>query len=68
MTSLTPPSSFKNFKRKLPRWLDALLSSPGGMTGTIIIFVVVIMAVFAPLIAPYDPNSLMSAIAWSRLR
>jgi peptide/nickel transport system permease protein len=57
MTSLTPSSSFKNFKRKLPRWLDALLSSPGGMTGTIIIFVVVIMAVFAPLIAPYDPDS-----------
>lgn len=56
MTTLSPTSSFKNFKRSLPRWLDALLSSPGGIAGALIIILVVIMAVFAPVISPYQPT------------
>lgn len=44
------------FKQRLPRWLDALISSPGGLLGAFIIIVVIIMAVFAPWISPYNPS------------
>lgn len=57
MSLSSQTSSFRKFKRSLPRWLDALLSSPGGIAGAVIIILVIIMAVFAPVISPYDPSS-----------
>ena len=33
-----------------------ILRNPLALSGTIIITVILILAIFAPLIAPYDPN------------
>src|SRR5690349_15951042 len=38
------------------RVAEALLRSPTGLAGTLVVVVVVAMAVLAPVIAPIDPN------------
>ncbi len=49
----------KTAKRKrAPRWMRSLWRSKTGMVGFIIVAVVMFCAVFAPFIAPYDPNAI----------
>lgn len=45
-------------RRRAPRWLRSLWRSKTGMVGFIIVAVVMFCAVFAPYIAPYDPNAI----------
>ena len=40
------------------RVIEALLRSPTGLAGTLVVAIVVVMAVLAPLIAPQDPNQI----------
>lgn len=47
----------KRIKKK-SKFMHSLLQSPAGMAGLLIIILVVLVAVFAPLIAPYDPYKL----------
>ncbi len=48
----------ENRLRRLPRFWDALLSSPTGLSGALILLAVVIVAAFARQIAPYNPDQL----------
>ena len=50
-------------RRRAPRWLRSLWRSKTGMVGFIIVAVVMFCAVFAPYIAPYDPNAKYKAQA-----
>ena len=47
-------------KRRLPKWLRSLLGSVPGTTGALIVLAVVLMAIFADVLAPYDPAKLDS--------
>lgn len=49
---------YKVKKHILPRWLRLLIRSKTGLIGFIIVAVVLVFAVFAPWIAPYDPNQI----------
>lgn len=40
------------------KFMHSLLMSPAGMAGALIIILVILVAVFAPIIAPYDPYKL----------
>ncbi len=40
---------------ELKRTIRLVLSTPAGITGTIIIAILVICAIFAPFLAPHDP-------------
>lgn len=42
-------------KNKTPLFLEQLLKSPAGMVGLLIVLFVIIVAIFAEAIAPYDP-------------
>lgn len=37
-------------------WLKKLIKSPTGMLGVIIVLIVILSSVFAPFLAPHDPN------------
>jgi peptide/nickel transport system permease protein len=39
------------------RWLRTLLRSPVGLLGAVLVLLTVIIALAAPIIAPYDPNA-----------
>lgn len=41
-----------------PRWMRLLWRSKTGLIGFVIVSVALIFAIFAPLIAPYDPNAI----------
>lgn len=47
-----------NNKPRLPKWLRSLLSSVPGTAGAVIVLAVVLMAVFADFLSPYDPTKL----------
>jgi peptide/nickel transport system permease protein len=52
------------------RWLHSLVRSPVGLTGMILVIVMVIMALAAPLLAPHDPAKInikarLAPPAWS---
>ncbi len=49
-------------KLRLPRFWEALLSSPAGMAGALIMLLVVLVAIFARQLAPYDPDQLAMRI------
>jgi peptide/nickel transport system permease protein len=36
-------------------WMRSLLRNPVGVTGAVIVLLTIVVAIFAPLIAPYDP-------------
>jgi len=57
------PETFKDFLRAVARSF-AMFKNKKSMTGLIILLLFVIMAVFAPLIAPFDPH----AQDWTALR
>lgn len=56
-------SKSNNNKPKIKsKFLHSLLKSPAGLVGAVILLIVVFVAVFAPLIAPFDPyKSAMTA-------
>ncbi len=43
---------------QIKRWCRLLLRSKSGTLGLIIVFVVVVIAIFAPQLAPHDPNAM----------
>lgn len=45
-------------KRRLPRFWEALFSSPAGLAGALIMLLMVIVAIFAQQLAPFDPDQL----------
>lgn len=47
-----PPSALVTYSRQLAR-------NPMGMMGLVLVLIVVLSAIFAPWIAPYDPNQIM---------
>lgn len=54
-----PSSEVPAKRRRLPGWLRALAllrESPIGMVGAALVLFWCLVAIFAPLIAPYDPN------------
>ena len=44
-------------RARQPRTLARLLGAPGAMAGTVVLAVILAMAAFAPLLAPYDWNA-----------
>lgn len=57
-------------KQVRPRWLYSLVRSPVGLTGMILVIMMVIMALAAPLLAPHDPAKInikarLAPPAWS---
>ncbi|MFN8456247.1 MAG: ABC transporter permease [Anaerolineae bacterium] len=53
------------------RWLRSLMRSPVGLTGMILVIMMVIMALAAPLLAPHDPAKInikarLAPPAWSQ--
>jgi len=60
MSVITASSKAPQAKRALPGWLrtiSLLRESPVGMVGAFLVFFWVFVAVFAPLLAPYEPNA-----------
>lgn len=53
--SLAPASPKRHI---FPRWMRLLWRSKTGLLGFIIVAVVLVCAIFAPWIAPYDPNAI----------
>lgn len=47
--------------RAIKRWARLLLRSKTGTVGLAIVAAVIVMAVFASLLAPYDPNEMNPA-------
>ncbi len=45
-------------KRRLPRFWEALFSSPAGLAGALIMLTVVLVAIFAQQLSPYDADKL----------
>ncbi|WP_235907215.1 ABC transporter permease [Niallia circulans] len=43
-------------KSELKRWIKQLLKSKTGVVGAVIVLFTVVIAIFAPLLAPYDPG------------
>jgi peptide/nickel transport system permease protein len=59
MTVVTAPSNVPKAKRSVPGWLrtiSLLRESPVGMVGLFLVLFWIFVAVFAPWIAPFDPN------------
>lgn len=44
--------------KKRSKFMHSLLQSPAGMAGALIIIIVVLIAIFAPLLSPFDPYKL----------
>lgn len=42
----------------MPRFLRALISSPSGMLGALILLLVILVAIFANILAPYSPDQI----------
>lgn len=53
------PSMFKRYIIRFNRFWHLYTDSPFGMIGVFLILLFVLMAVFAPVLAPYDPNKTM---------
>lgn len=51
----------KNQKHK-SKFLHSLLDSPAGLTGALIIILVILVSIFAPIIAPYDPYKISMGV------
>lgn len=58
METTLPSSINKPQKRRLPRFWAALLSSPAGMAGALIMILMVLVALFAQQLAPYSPDQI----------
>jgi peptide/nickel transport system permease protein len=56
-TTLTPALT-PTRRRRLPRFWEALFASPAGLAGALIMVLVVLVAIFARQLAPYDPDQL----------
>jgi len=54
---------------KRPRWWRQLARDPKALVGAVVLAVLVVCAVFAPWIAPYDPNAMdfwmMEGLSWA---
>ncbi|PWI47874.1 ABC transporter permease [Candidatus Heimdallarchaeota archaeon B3_Heim] len=53
------PSLFKRYKIRFTRFWHLYTDSPFGMIGMFLVLLFVTMGVFAPILAPYDPNKTM---------
>ncbi len=53
------PSIFKRYKIRFTRFWHLYTDSPFGMIGMFLVLLFVTMGVFAPILAPYDPNKTM---------
>lgn len=51
----TPPAPLPLRTREFKQFLQVLFRSPGAKIGAIILLILMIVAIFAPLIAPFDP-------------
>ena len=59
ITPLTPLDSGSPRRRfGIPGWIPLLLSNRYALFGTIMLLIIVLAAIFAPLITPYDPNNI----------
>ena len=59
ITPLTPLDSGSPRRRfGIPGWITLLLSNRYALLGTIVLLIIVLAAIFAPLITPYDPNNI----------
>ena len=59
--STTLPSNVAALSARPPRrsvWLRSLKKSPVGLLGALLVLLVVVIAIFAPVIAPHDPTEL----------
>lgn len=45
----------------VPNWLKLLLSNRFALVGAIVLLIIVLAAIFAPLLTPYDPSAIASA-------
>ena len=55
---LRPPAATRSRRRvRMPGWLRLLLENPKSRGGIIVLTLMVIVAIFAPLIATHDPNA-----------
>jgi peptide/nickel transport system permease protein len=54
-TAAVPHQGIGTGRGKLKRWMKLLLKSKTGTIGFVIVLAVVLTAIFAPLLAPYDP-------------
>ncbi|TRZ40431.1 ABC transporter permease [Niallia circulans] len=52
----TTINSSRPKKSELKRWIKQLLKSKTGVVGAVIVLFTVVIAIFAPLLAPYDPG------------
>ncbi|MGL4620458.1 nickel transporter permease [Chroococcidiopsis sp.] len=55
MTNDTSVAPLPLKAKQLSQFLRVLLRNPGSMVGAIILLVLVVVAIFAPIIAPFDP-------------
>ena len=53
------PSFFKRYKIRFSRFWHLYTDSPFGMIGFFLVLLFISMAIFAPVLAPYNPNTLM---------
>ena len=49
---------------RLPEWLSRLLANRNALIGGVMITIVLLVAIFAPWITPYDPNKVSILKAW----
>lgn len=55
-----PPKRSPGLWASLPDWVATLLSNPRAMAGLLILLALVLVAVFAPQIAPYQPDRIVA--------
>src|SRR5438094_5876876 len=55
-TVLAPPAPRRRGRVVLPGWLRLLLANPKSRGGLIVLAAMIVVAIFAPLIATHDPN------------
>ena len=59
LTKSLSPSLFQRYKIRFRRFWNLYSDSPFGMVGIFLVLLFVGMAIFAPLLAPYDPSKTM---------
>jgi ABC-type dipeptide/oligopeptide/nickel transport system permease subunit len=61
LPELPAPPRVRRGRIGVPGWLKLLLSNRFALVGSIVLLIIVLAAIFAPLLTPYDPGSLGSA-------
>ena len=58
LTTPTPQAPLPTKTRKLSQFLRFFFRSPGAKVGTILLLLLILVAIFAPIIAPFDPSAM----------